>query len=360
MSLVFLVHLGRSFPQATRLWSLPFVNAGWTGVDLFFVLSGYLIGTQLWKQLRRAGHINVRDFIIRRGFRIWPLYFAFVAMLGVSALVRGSSLLPLLSDVFFVSNYLPHFMSGGWSLSIEEQFYIVTPLALLLASRRMRLARLWVIPAAWLVALPLIRSFVSPAPAFANSEVASGIYTPFYTHSDGLAAGLLLAWIATVRREWLRKQARFVWASFGAAIVSAFLLRNGVSHHVFGFSALALIYGAAAYAALSLPTPRWMRWHGFYVISRLSYGVYLNHFIVLAVLVSLGESLFGRGDVAAVLCGVVGYPIALIAAFATFSIVELPFLRIREGWMAPASLGPTPVTVPQLGGMTSDSIGCGP
>ena len=54
---------------------IPFVPNGWIGVDLFFVLSGFFIGGQLWKELLKEGTINIRRFIVRRGLRIWPLYF---------------------------------------------------------------------------------------------------------------------------------------------------------------------------------------------------------------------------------------------------------------------------------------------
>jgi hypothetical protein len=54
---------------------LPFVINGWVGVDLFFVLSGFFIGGQLWKELLKSGTISIRRFILRRGLRIWPLYF---------------------------------------------------------------------------------------------------------------------------------------------------------------------------------------------------------------------------------------------------------------------------------------------
>ncbi|MGH9519122.1 MAG: acyltransferase family protein [Terriglobales bacterium] len=53
---------------------IPFVGAGWTGVDLFFVLSGYLIGRQLWKEAQ-TGRIRIGRFLLRRGLRMWPLYF---------------------------------------------------------------------------------------------------------------------------------------------------------------------------------------------------------------------------------------------------------------------------------------------
>src|SRR6186713_1998961 len=62
------------------LEKFPLFTFGWTGVDLFFVLSGYLIGKQLWRELQRSDTLDVPAFLVRRGLRIWPLYFFFVAM----------------------------------------------------------------------------------------------------------------------------------------------------------------------------------------------------------------------------------------------------------------------------------------
>src|ERR1017187_5364664 len=71
-------HLSHRFAEAygQNFYSrLPFVQNGWIGVDLFFILSGFFIGGQLWKELRDRGSIAVGRFVLRRGFRIWPLYF---------------------------------------------------------------------------------------------------------------------------------------------------------------------------------------------------------------------------------------------------------------------------------------------
>src|SRR5262245_22092605 len=63
------------FPHDPMWFKFPLFLFGWAGVDLFFVLSGYLIGGQLWRELSRDGSIRIGDFLLRRGMRIWPLYF---------------------------------------------------------------------------------------------------------------------------------------------------------------------------------------------------------------------------------------------------------------------------------------------
>ncbi|HEY2896813.1 MAG TPA: acyltransferase, partial [Gemmatimonadaceae bacterium] len=119
------------FPQYAQLLDGSLFAFGWTGVDLFFVLSGFLIGRQLWKEQLRTGTINVGRFITRRGFRIWPLYF-FIALL--SPALDGKSSYKW-ADWAFLSNYFSGRVEGGWSLSTEEQFYILAPLLIFVGVR---------------------------------------------------------------------------------------------------------------------------------------------------------------------------------------------------------------------------------
>src|SRR5262249_17034596 len=101
----------------------PLVKNGGLGVDLFFVLSGYFIGKQLWRELARTGTIHFSRFVFRRGLRIWPLFFFFLVF---SLAVVGWGQFPLgrwWSDAVFLTNYFPDqgVVGGSWSLCTEEQ-----------------------------------------------------------------------------------------------------------------------------------------------------------------------------------------------------------------------------------------------
>ena len=109
--LVLSLHVGEFFPP--RVQHLPFVYYGWSGVDLFFVLSGFLIGGQLWKQLYAQGNIEIGRFILRRGYRIWPLYYAFILVVGGLTLAVGKPVRGFLVDIFCISNYFHHKIAGG-------------------------------------------------------------------------------------------------------------------------------------------------------------------------------------------------------------------------------------------------------
>jgi len=107
-------------------------------VDLFFVLSGFLISGLLFSDLTSNGSIALRRFYLRRGLKIYPAFYFFLA--GTSLLWPVT--LPhkfLLSEVFFLQSYLPHIWQHTWSLAVEEHFYFVLPLLLLVLHRGKRL-----------------------------------------------------------------------------------------------------------------------------------------------------------------------------------------------------------------------------
>ncbi|HVO32956.1 MAG TPA: acyltransferase [Elusimicrobiota bacterium] len=324
--LVISAHVGGFF--SARIQALPFVFYGWSGVDLFFVLSGLLIGGQLWKELSKRGAIDIRRFVLRRGFRIWPLYYSFILVLGGLALFKGESVRGFLVDICCVSNYYHHRVAGGWSLSTEEQFYVLAPVLLYLGSRVIAPQALVALPAAWLLLLPVLRwRIVRNVPLSRIPEMR--YYFPFHTHSDGLAAGLILAWIGVMRPSWMTINRGKALGITVIGIGLAFVLRH-LSQGVFRFSSLAALFGSVTYFLLTFrPLPRVLQWQGFYVMSRLSYGMYLNHFHLLDFTAALALRA-GKGSIGFILCWVVSVMASMLASFATFAIVELPFLRMRE------------------------------
>lgn len=328
--LVLSAHAGGLFPSSSLVNKIPFVSSGWTGVDLFFVLSGYLIGRQLWKELTE-GQVHVGRFILRRGFRIWPLYFSFVIALCITRLISRDTVSGIWSDFLCVSNYFHHQLDGGWSLSTEEQFYIIAPVTLYFGSRLLTKRKLVWFPVIWLIVSPIVRwAMIGTA---SGDVVFNKIYEPMVTHSDGLAVGAIIAWVSVYRSGWLGKAKLRV----GVAIVFAGLLISGalyaIDSGIFAFSAWSILYGAATIAMLRGLEFRLTAWKGFYVLSRLSYGIYLNHQYVLSVLIPHLQSKCGTGYLVFVIGWTAGLAISLLISFITFSLIELPFLRLRERWI---------------------------
>ena len=330
--------LGKAqFPRYAQLFENPVFSFGWTGVDLFFVLSGYLIGRQLWKERRSTGKVDVGRFLLRRGMRIWPLY-AFIALLSPMLVGKWSY---KWSDWAFLTNYVPGRVDGGWSLSTEEQFYILAPLAILLCSRFLKL-RGWVIAlVASLLAVSFVRWRTAQSLLAAGVSVAkikTDMYTPFHLHNEGLTVGLLIALLSVGAPALLdgtsTRRARVV-AVAGATTLVAVALRaaNGI---VFPFLALALIYGCAVAVLLSLGTSRLaiFRSRILYTISRLSYGMYLLHFAVLRSIAphvaGALKYIGGQNSITVVLTLVASIACSTLLAAVTFVLIEHPFLVLRD------------------------------
>src|ERR1700739_3813791 len=115
-----------------------FTRVGWTGVDLFFVLSGFLISGLLFSEYKRYHSINFKRFFIRRGLKIYPAFYTFLLLTGITgALVFHSHPTgrQYLHEIFFVMNYAHGIWDHTWSLAVEEHFYIFLPIFLFILAK---------------------------------------------------------------------------------------------------------------------------------------------------------------------------------------------------------------------------------
>jgi peptidoglycan/LPS O-acetylase OafA/YrhL len=332
--------------------SLPFVRNGWIGVDLFFVLSGLLIGGQLWKELRATGGIDFPRFVLRRGLRIWPLYYCVFAF---SVFVLGRGEFPFgrgWTDIVFLTNYINYgVVWGSWSLCTEEQFYLLAPLLVVLGASRgcsvagYRKYLLWLI-----LLLPLVRAvawwrLTGGDIRRHDNTLTPFIYQPIHTHSDGLVVGLLIANLRSAGAG--RDRAGLCASGWGLLLGAAAAAALWAAHReVFGYTGIALAFGSLFWYLLS----GGRAWHAvfrprfFYVISRLSFGIYLNHqFIIKAAYRSAGLAppLADRLPALGNLATAVAFAAASAAvSVATFCLVEYPFLRLREGCLGGRASAP--------------------
>ena len=324
--------VGGSELAPSPVWGFTLFRYGWTGVDLFFVLSGFLIGRQLQRELERTDSVRVPRFLLRRGLRIWPLYFVWVGFLAL-ALGKWRGIWP---DVSFLSNYFQGQVSGGWSLSTEEQFYLLVPLLLLGVQRLFGpKGQAWM-PLVLFALMPVVRAVSAAA---TGERGLAWMYGPIHTHCDGLLVGLFLAWASVKRPETLSPDHPHPWRWPLVAIAAGFVLR-GIDQTLFSFSGLALIYGGMAALGLRAgPRVRQLTaWRGFHILSRLSYGMYLNHFEVLPrLLPRLTRALVpivGSGWMLAAVAYLIAILASALVAAVTFVVIEEPFLALREKWDA--------------------------
>src|SRR5437660_5150636 len=185
---------------------------GWIGVDLFFVLSGYLIGGQLLAPLARGQRINLGRFFARRALRIMPAYFVILAIyIFLPSWREYPEMYPWWKFLLSVQNIGLHggtAFSHAWSLAVEDQFYLALPFILLFVNRWPRAAI--IIPCAIFLGGILLRTFL----AYQNPAAVSGvsfrgfqawIYYPTWTRLDPLVFGVALAAIEKFRPEWWKR-----------------------------------------------------------------------------------------------------------------------------------------------------------
>ncbi len=345
ITLVFLFHYGRLFPHPQ--WVEAISKFGWTGVDLFFVLSGYLIASQLFLRITRTGSFSYKEFFIKRFFRIIPAYLVVVALYFLFPILRErEGPAPLWRYLTFTQNFgldlrIHGTFSHAWSLCIEEQFYFFLPLALLVLlslkqTRKGYLVLIGVFIAGFILRLYSWNTLITPLLETDGFGLAwyKWIYYPTYCRLDGLLAGVSIAAIfqyAPRIRAWIERRGNFFFVMSLCILAGTYFLcldEFSFEASIFGFPLVALGYTCMVVAAISpgcflyridskLTT----------AIATLSYGIYLTHKIIIhatqASVITIVESdssiLFLVSIVASVL-----------AAWVLNIIIEKPMLRLRS------------------------------
>ena len=186
----------------------PIHAYGWMGVDLFFVLSGYLIGFQLLRQYGAGRTPSAVDFYVRRGFRILPAYLLVLAIYSSAPSLREQpEMVPLWRFLSFTMNLGFDRSEGAafshaWSLCVEEHFYLLFPLVCILLMRRPSIKGAAITAGCLVVAGAVIRLFswiwlVGPVVRLHGADAAMEaiypeyIYYPTYTRLDGLLVGVI-------------------------------------------------------------------------------------------------------------------------------------------------------------------------
>ena len=322
---------------------------GWMGVDLFFVLSGFLIGSQVFAPLAVGEPLDLRGFYLRRAFRILPAFIVVLALYACwPAFREAPGLEPAWMFLSFTLNLLIDYSSNAafshaWSLCVEEHFYLLFPALAVLLSRR---------PAAWKLVLLagvvvgggialrggiwLRDAAIDPDMTLRNWFVED-LYFPTWNRLDGLLCGVLLAaWRCWRPHAWRRAQrhANAVLLA-GLAVMGLalwlFRQRTGLLGNTLGWPVLSFGLGLLVFAGAApgswigrraLPMAGWL--------AAISYSLYLVHKPVYhLVQLQFGDWLEGRGVLA-----FAAYGLAAVSAGALLHyLVERPALRWRGRWL---------------------------
>lgn len=338
---VFTAHLlgTRNFPLSRD--SIPFDHWAYLAMRVFFIISGFLITGILINEVNRRGTIDLVRFYLKRTLRIFPAYYTYLAVialvswLGVVRLGQGD----LLQAFTYTSNYNPDrawHVGHTWSLSVEEQFYMLWPLAFLLVGIRRAfwgLIGLVVVIPFWRIALLAL-----PQGAFGLGMLQAGMNHTFETTADVIAVGCLLAIVRT--RLWEFPLYRRLIQSRAIIGVLVFTIMvplvpelaertEGISryviltiHQAVGLTAVNLCIGVLLDWAMRYPTGQVGRTlnHPWAIkLGVMSYSLYLWQQVFLNRRLDHAITAFPLNVILALTCG-----------WLSFRFVELPWLSLRD------------------------------
>lgn len=271
---------------------------GWTGVDLFFVLSGFLISGQLFKEIMNKGNVSLKVFYIKRVFRIFLAYFFTIFLYFTFPFFRErEALSPFWKFITFTQNYGLDVINRGtfshaWSLCIEEQFYLILPLFLLMVSstklfRYLAVLMIAVIGCSMIARMMIWNEYISELdPVFTDFWKLwyMKIYYPTHTRLDGLGIGVLIGYLMQYSSKFKK-----IVNNNGNRLFFLGIVLLGISFGVcneqasktasiFGFTLVAVSFGFILMAAVS-PSSFLYRTKSYLTaqLAALSYAVYLSH-----------------------------------------------------------------------------------
>lgn len=322
---------------------------GFIAVDIFFVLSGFLITVLLLQEYDQTGRVRLRNFYARRILRLAPALLLLLTCLLIFVVVFQPTYLEIafketLAALFYVMNWViafqvitPMYLTHTWSLSIEEQFYLLWPLVLVLLLR-LRLPRLHT---ALLVAALALLSMGVRASLFSSPEWVMRVYTGLDTRADGLLIGCALAVVMSsgIMRDHhaagrgMRRITRITLPAATLFLAAVALMADGraVITYAFLIPLVNLCVGLIILHLLlepdSLPN-RLLSWRPLAWVGRLSYGLYLWHFPIFIGLLAADhtpEEVF-----------LIGMPATFLAASLSYYLLERPVLRLKSRFRSDA------------------------
>jgi peptidoglycan/LPS O-acetylase OafA/YrhL len=243
-----------------QIWPF-FGNIGWVGVDLFFVLSGFLISGLLFSEYKTRNSISVKRFFIRRGLKIYPAFYLFLFLTGMLSRIVFRILSPpthYLHEIFFVQNYWRGVWDHTWTLAVEEHFYIFLPVLLLLLVRfsSNRQDPFRALPWTFVVVAVLCIAFRA-ASVYLGVPNFHTAYTASHDRLDSLFFGALLGYLYHFRPHILnnllhstRNRIFIAVCSAGLLSTTCFLPRDSRIFSVFGYTWLYLGFGGVLLLSL--------------------------------------------------------------------------------------------------------------
>ena len=327
-------------------WLPDLASFGWTGVDLFFVLSGFLISSQIFYQIKQRQPISFKFFFIKRFFRIVPAFLVTVGLYFCFPFFREREALPPLWKVLtFTQNLgldVKDFgtFSHAWSLCVEEHFYMVFPIVLIFLQRSKLFAKSY-----WLLIVLFLFGFGIRLYCYNYLYLPKieddyswmywhkYIYYPTYSRLDGLLVGVSLAGIYVFLPKFYTKISQygnhFILLSL-CILTSAYFFcedQQTFSASIFGFPFIALGFGLLVLGSIS-PTSLLYKWNSKTTtfIANISFAIYLTHKGIIHLTHKLLNQVKIESNVMLIICIIT----CILAAYLLHLIIEKPFMQLRN------------------------------
>jgi len=321
---------------------LPFLGRfGWAGVDLFFVLSGFLVSGLLFREYQQRREIQPGRFLIRRGFKIYPQFYFLIAMTVGGMLFAGIPIhsKPFAAEIAFFQNYTPGLWDYTWSLAVEEHFYLLLAIVLMLVARRggddpFRRLPVWIAGISAAILLLRVATWRFDPDTSLYLHIA-----PSHLRMDSLLAGVLLSYVRCFHPDRLATFARRFagWippVSIALLAPLSFLYQEDPFIYTVGFSMVSAGFTLLLLSTLYPVKPRkpGIAGRAMAGLGRVSYAFYLWHAPVIF--------LTGRLALPHPAAIALSFTFTLAAAWLTTWLIENPMLRLRDRWFPSSSPAP--------------------
>lgn len=338
-ALAILLVLGRhSFANGLWHW------IGWSGVDLFFVLSGFLVSGLIFQEVKTQGDVRLGRFLVRRALKIYPSFYVFllVSVLAAWMTDRNYETSQLLSEIFYLQSYFDGLWMHTWSLAVEEHFYLVFALVVAFWQRQGLPIHVGV-TLKWLIGILLFWMAIRWGYCWSHRFEPSFDFTATHLRADGIWLGVILSFSYHFGslQQWidLRKGAFLLSIVIAVAMLLLFQAGSFVMNTV-GILVVALGYGGLLCLGLGMENRLGtiMRDGGWGAqvlrilasLGRHSYSIYLWHLLVDNLLMKAGMYATLGWEYGGTAAGLITIVFAILLGISMGTLIELPVLRWRN------------------------------
>jgi peptidoglycan/LPS O-acetylase OafA/YrhL len=338
-ALAILLVLGRhSFANGLWHW------IGWSGVDLFFVLSGFLVSGLIFQEIKTQGDVRLGRFLVRRALKIYPSFYVFllVSVLAAWMTDRNYETSQLLSEIFYLQSYFDGLWMHTWSLAVEEHFYLVFALVVAFWQRQGLPIHVGV-TLKWLIGILLFWMAIRWGYCWSHRFEPSFDFTATHLRADGIWLGVILSFSYHFGslQQWidLRKGAFLLSIVIAVAMLLLFPAGSFVMNTM-GILVVAFGYGGLLCLGLGMENRLGtiMRDGGWGAqvlrilasLGRHSYSIYLWHLLVDNLLMKAGMYATLGWEYGGTAAGLITIVFAILLGISMGTLIELPVLRWRN------------------------------